>query len=180
MWLRIAQIGLLLLGLMASAATWTQAAPTPLPDNLNVPSAGVVVFKAHARGVQIYACAPRANDPSSFEWSLKAPEAELRNEDGEQIARHFAGPTWEANDGSRVIGEAVERANAPNPDAIPWLLLKATASEGTGLFSGVTYIQRLETVGGVAPIDGCDPSTAGAERRVPYEATYAFAYRAAR
>jgi hypothetical protein len=110
--------------------------------------------------------------------NLKLPRknAELWNEAGQKVGRHYAGPTWEGNDGSKVLGEVVERANAPDADAIPWLLLKATSSEGAGAFSTVTYVQRLETVGGVAPTEGCSEPTAGVEQAVPYRATYAFAY----
>lgn len=148
---RIALVKLLALALLAPSNTVVQSAPTALPDNLKVPGHGVVTFEAHATGTQIYACAPQANDPSTFEWTLKGPEAELWNGTGEKIGRHYPGPTWEANDGSRVVAEAVERANAPQPDAVPWLLLRAKSAEG------------------------CGRSTAGAERAVPYQATYTFA-----
>jgi hypothetical protein len=70
----------------------------------------------------------------------------------------------------------LERADAPDPSAIPWLLLEAQEHTGSGAFSTVTYIQRLDTVGGVAPVEGCDEAHEGDEARVPYEATYAFYY----
>lgn len=73
----------------------------------------------------------------------------------------------------------VERANAPEAGAIPWLLLRSKGNDGTGAFSTVTYVQRLETVGGVAPADGCDQSTIGLEHAVTYRSTYTFAYGAA-
>jgi hypothetical protein len=90
------------------------------------------------------------------------------------VGGHYAGPTWEANDGSKVVGEVVERANAAGPGAIPWLLLKARSNDGPGAFRTVTYVQRLETAGGVAPTEGCHQSAAGAERAVEYGATYTF------
>ena len=77
------------------------------------------------------------------------------------------------------MGESMESAKAPDADAIPWLLLKAKSHDGAGALSTVTYVQRLETVGGAAPTGGCDQSTANAERRVDYTATYAFYYGAA-
>ena len=77
------------------------------------------------------------------------------------------------------MAEVVERANAPDPDSIPWLLLKAKSNPGAGAFSTVTYVQRLDTAGGVAPTDGCDQARAGTEREVGYTATYAYYYGAA-
>jgi Protein of unknown function (DUF3455) len=93
---------------------------------------------------------------------------------GERIGRHYGGPTWEANDGSKVVGEVQERADAPRPGAVPWLLLKARSNQGEGTFKGVTYIQRVDTEGGTAPTDGCDAQHSGAEVRVDYKAAYYF------
>jgi hypothetical protein len=92
------------------------------------------------------------------------------------VGSHFAGPTWQGQDGSAVIGAVLERADAPDVGAIPWLLLGAKDHEGSGAFSTITHIQRLDTVGGVAPTEGCDEAHAGEEVRAPYEATYAFFY----
>jgi hypothetical protein len=156
-----------------------QTGSMAVPDNLKVPAGNVMLLEAYATGVQIYVCKARADDPNAFEWTFKAPEAELRNDDGENIGKHYAGPSWEGNDGSKVIGEAIESAKSPDASAIPWLLLRVKAHEGSGAFSTVTYVQRLETNGGGAPSDGCDQSAASAERRVDYTATYAFYYGAA-
>src|SRR2546426_12637571 len=93
--------------------------------------------------------------------------------DGEDIvAIHYAGPTWQAIDGSKVVGTVV--AKADQPDAIPWLLLRAASNEGSGLFSEVVYIQRLYTTGGKAPEAGCDQAHDQAEVLVPYTAQYLF------
>ena len=173
-------VALLMLVAMASApAVEAQTSPTAIPDNIKVPSGNVFLFKTFATGVQIYVCTAQTDNPDTFAWTFKAPEAELWNDMGEQVGTHYVGPTWEGNDGSRVVGEVVGRAAAPTPGAIPWLLLKAKANAGRGVFSTVTYIQRLETLGGVAPAEGCDRSAAGAERAVPYTAVYAFYYGAA-
>jgi hypothetical protein len=173
---RFARAWLLVPALAAIVAVSAQAAPVPMPENLRLPPQNVTMFTLDANGSQIYACKARGDEPSVFEWTLKAPDAELLNGAGEKVGRHYAGPTWEANDGSKVVGEAVERAPAPALGAIPWLLLRATSSEGAGVFSTVTYVQRIETVGGIAPTEGCDQASAGAELPVPYRATYAFAY----
>lgn len=166
---------MLLTSLAVAPAIRAQSSPTAIPDNLKAPEGNVLLFKAYATGAQIYTCTA-ADAPDTFAWKFKAPQAVLWNEAGEQVATHFAGPTWQGNDGSSVVGEAVASADATDPGAIPWLLLRAKSNAGTGAFSTVTYVQRLDTVGGVAPMDGCDQSTAGAERAVPYSATYAFYY----
>ena len=94
--------------------------------------------------------------------------------DGKVIGRHYAGPTWETNDGSKVVGELKAKADAKDTNAIPWLLLGTKQHEGAGVFSKVTYIHRLDTVGGKAPAQGCDGTSAGKQIRVPYTATYYF------
>src|SRR6185503_13436951 len=79
---------------------------------------------------------------------------------------------WTSSDGSIVNGARVAQANAPLADAIPWLLLRATSNTGTGVFSDITYVQRVGTTGGKAPATGCDSSTAGMDTRVAYTAEY--------
>ena len=93
---------------------------------------------------------------------------------GNRIGRHYAGPHWEAADGSKISGTVKERADAPVADAIPWLLLTASSVGPEGSFSKVTSIQRVNTVGGVAPRGGCSQSTAGAPARISYAADYYF------
>jgi hypothetical protein len=176
MWKRYAQSCLFGLVMAAAPIAGAQAGPMAIPDNLKVPHGNVLLFRTFATGAQIYVCKARADDPSTFEWTFKAPQAELWNDVSEKVGRHYAGPTWESNDGSRVVGEVVVRTNAARSGAIPWLLLKARSNDGPGALSTVTYIQRLETVGGVAPTEGCDQSAADAERAVEYRATYAFSY----
>jgi hypothetical protein len=179
MWWRIAQSCLVLLSLAVAPVVEAQIVPMAVPENLRVPGQNVLLFKTLAAGTQVYVCKARADDPNQFAWTFKAPDAVLRNDVGEQVAKHYAGPSWEGNDGSTVMGEAVENAEAPDAASIPWLLLKAKRHDGSGVFSTVTYVQRLETVGGAAPTDGCDKSTVDAERGVEYTAVYVFYYSAA-
>lgn len=179
MWRRVASAYLALIALAAASVVAVQAGSPAIPDNLKVPQQNVQLLKTQATGVQVYVCKARAEDPSTFEWSFKGPIAELWNERGEKVGKHYGGPTWEGNDGSTVVAEVVERANAPDPDSIPWLLLKTKSNPGAGAFSTVTYVQRLDTAGGVAPTDGCDQARAGTEREVGYTATYAYYYGAA-
>jgi hypothetical protein len=138
-------------------------------DNLEVPEGHKVSFRAYAEGVQIY----RWNGTS---WAFVAPEAVLYDRCGDVVGIHYAGPTWESASGSTVVGAVIERAT-PDPDAIPWLLLGAVETEGPGIFKRVTYIQRVNTAGGLAP---AAPGTfVGEVARVPYAADYYF-YRKAK
>lgn len=104
---------------------------------------------------------------------LSRPDAKLSDESGKQLGSHFAGPTWEWSDGSRVVGRAVANAT-PDPDSIPWLLLTATEHQGNGVMKNVSSIQRLSTKGGKAPAGGCDASHKGEETRSHYTAVYYF------
>ena len=149
-------------------------APPQAREALRVPDGQTVLLKALGKGVQIYECMATAADPGKFDWSFKAPEADLTDEYGGKIAKHYGGPTWEANDGSKVVGEVLKKADAPKPGAVPWLLLKARTNEGTGKFARVTYIQRVDTEGGVAPAAGCDQAHVKTEARVDYRANYYF------
>lgn len=136
------------------------------PDNLKPPSNERPILQANAEGDQIYVC-----DGSS--WLLSRPDAKLFADFGKQIGSHFAGPTWEYSDGSRVMAEPVATAT-PNPESIPWLLLKATDHQGKGKMQRVTSIQRLSTRGGKAPATGCDAQHKGQEARSHYTALYLF------
>lgn len=142
-----------------------------IPQQIQPPASEQLVLQAHATGDQIYTC---TNDASQFAWTLKAPDARLFDKNGKPFGKHFAGPSWEANDGSRVTGKAV--ANSPSPDAnsIPWLLVTIVNHDGSGVLSRVTTVQRINTKGGKAPASGCDTSHVSQEVRVPYSADYRF------
>ncbi|HVP50918.1 MAG TPA: DUF3455 domain-containing protein [Terriglobales bacterium] len=142
-----------------------------VPPQLRPPGKTKPVLHAHAKGDQVYIC---KQEGGQYSWTLKAPDAQLFNESGKAIGHHSAGPTWQLNDGSAVIGKVAARFDPPDKDAIPWLLLTATEHSGSGLMNSVTHIQRLNTKRGKAPAAGCDASHAGDERRVPYTADYFF------
>ena len=144
------------------------------PDSLRPPANQVLAVEAIGRGVQIYECTATQGQPGQFEWVFKAPDAELVDLLSRRIGKHYAGPTWESTDGSTVVGEVKARADGPNPSAIPWLLLTAKSSSGTGVFSQVKSIQRLQTVDGKAPSAACSRDYAGQVARVPYRAAYYF------
>ena len=128
-------------------------------------------IEAFGKGVQIYVCRASAG---TYAWTLKAPDATLRDAKGDIMGKHFAGPSWQANDGSQVVGAPINISPSPNPDAIPWLVLRAISHIGAGEMAGVRYIVRTRTEGGVAPASGCDASHVNAEVRVPYGAIYLF------
>jgi hypothetical protein len=161
------------LALLAGCATSTGTIPT-VPDSLKVPATQVLSLETRATGVQIYECKASKDNPARFEWALRAPEAELFDSSGKKVGKHYAGPTWESNDGSKVVGEVKARDDGPDANAIPWLLLNAKSTAGTGALSKTTSIQRVQTVGGKAPADNCSQAQVGKETRVPYEAKYYF------
>jgi hypothetical protein len=145
-----------------------------VPEGLKVPGTEELSIALQATGVQIYTCAAAKDDPARFDWTFKAPEANLFDSAGKKIGRHYAGPAWESDDGSKVIGELRAKDNGPDANAIPWLLLSAKSTSGNGVFGRTQSIQRLQTSGGKAPAEGCDQAQAGKEARVPYKATYYF------
>jgi hypothetical protein len=127
--------------------------------------------EAFAKGVQIYSCHASG---ASYAWALKAPEATLRDAQGVVIGKHFAGPTWQGDDDSAVVGEPLNASPSPDSGAIPWLVLHAKSHTGSGTMSSVAYVVRTRTEGGVAPATGCDAAHANDEVRVPYGAVYLF------
>lgn len=139
--------------------------------SIEVPAGNKAAFHVYAIGVQVY----RWNGTA---WTFVAPVANLYADAGfnGKVGTHYAGPTWESNSGSRVIAARVPNTGcAPDSGAIPWLLLEKVTTDGPGIFKKVTYIQRVNTTGGLAPTT---PGTVvGEERRVSYTAEYYF-YRA--
>jgi len=166
--IRWAAPSLFLLALVALA--WADPGNDPrAPDlsaypKLKVDAGNKVAYWAYAEGVQIYRW-------DGTTWGFVAPEAVLYDTDGDVVGTHYVGPTWQSNSGSFVVGVVMERAS-PNPDAIPWLKLQALDSEGPGIFNQVTFIQRVNTVGGKAP--EAAGTFVGELARVPYAAEYYF------
>ena len=155
-------------GMLANA----QKIPVPdVPEKIKAPAGEELVLVARASGSQIYTCQQGSDGKPA--WTLKAPEAELRDDQGKVIGSHFAGPTWKHIDGSEVAGKAAAKVDAPDADSIPWLLLAATGHSGNGVLSKVTSIQRIHTKGGQPPAGGCDPS-GNAEKKISYTADYYF------
>ena len=160
----------ILLGMLITGCATTQQT-VAVPDQLSPGANESLAMIVPAKGVQIYEC--RAGK-SGYEWAFVAPDAELFDTRGNRIGKHYAGPHWEAADGSKIVAKLKDRADAPQADAIPWLLLTAKSVGPAGSFSKVTSIQRVSTVGGVAPKGGCNQAAAGKPARVPYTADYYF------
>lgn len=154
----------ILIGVAAIAVNADEAGVAP-------PQGSALLLEASADGVQIYTCEAKGN---LFEWSFKAPEANLFDKQGRQIGTHFAGPTWKMADGSGVVGEVIAKADAAERGAIPWLLLRAKAREGHGILADAAFIRRTDTKGGAAPTAGCDAGHISEQARMRYSATYQF------
>lgn len=151
-------------------------APYAIPDTLKAPAGAPLLASVFGQGVQIYEVRALAADPNRFEWAFVASEATLYGTDNFVVGRHYGGPTWESNDRSTVVGRVLVRRDAPyRLFNIPWLLLASRANTGTGIFSRVAYVQRLNTWGGQAPpAVTATRATLGRQVRIPYTSTYLF------
>jgi hypothetical protein len=159
--------------LLACSST-PKASHSVIPEKLVVPAGNKLALEVHAAGVQIYMCQAKKDDATKYEWALKGPDAKLTDLHGKEAGKHYGGPTWEAKDGSKVVGKLEAKADAPGASDIPWFLLSAKSHDGAGAFEKVSFIQRIDTKGGKAPADGADAAHVGKEQRVSYEATYLF------
>jgi len=152
-----------------------------VPDAIKVTAGATLVARFFAQGDQVYTCNDTTSDAGDggamYTWVLKAPDAKLYDPACMLVGAHYAGPTWWiAKDGSSVVGARVASAASSHAGAIPQLLLKAVSHDadgGPGVFSNVTFVQRLDTVDGAAPAS-CTANDLGHELRVPYTATYYF------
>jgi len=144
-----------------------------VPDAIAVPAGLEPVLFVRAKGSQIYTC--QAGADGKFSWTLKGPEAELKDRNDKVIGQHIAGPTWKLKDGSEVTGKAVAHVDSLDEDSIPWLLVNVESHAGkTGLLTNVTTIQRVHTHGGKPGNDACDESHKDAESKRDYTADYYF------
>lgn len=141
----------------------------PQCDSLKVEPGYFPVATLFARGDQVYRWDGAA-------WVFVEPVANLylTRYSRVTVGTHYAGPTWETHRGSKVTGAVVRRCPA-DAKSIPWLLLQSTSNSDRGIFAKVKFIQRLNTVGGMAP--STPGTTVGDLRHVGYTADYRF-YRA--
>ena len=139
--------------------------------SIQVQAGNKLAFHVYARGVQVYVWNGSA-------WVFDAPRAELFAEENffGEVGTHYRGPNWESKSGSRVKAVRVpDTGCTPDPTAIAWLLLVSTETNGPGILDRTTYIQRVNTTGGVSPT--APGASVGEVKEVPYTAEYYF-YRA--
>jgi hypothetical protein len=137
------------------------------------PSDATIVRDVQAGGAQVYAC--RKTSPATFGWVLVGPKAVLINANGIDFGSHSAGPTWTALDGSTIVADGAHPlAKVDRANAVPALLLSVTASHGNGVLTGVRYVRRADTEGGLPPATGCDAEHVDSTAASHYSATYTF------
>jgi uncharacterized protein DUF3455 len=160
----------------AALAPATALAGPPAPDvpgDIAVPEGHKPYLVGHATGVQIYPCRASAG---GYAWGASTPRATLVGDSGKPIAEHFGGPSWQAKDGSLVVGRR-DAGVTVDPTAIPWLRLTASSPDGgdEGRLTGTSYILRTATTGGLPPAAAdCNAATEGTSVEVPYTADYTF------
>ncbi|GHB27522.1 DUF3455 domain-containing protein [Salinicola rhizosphaerae] len=141
------------------------------PDAVTPPSGNEIAMKTVGVGEITYACEMKDGD---YAWVFKGPDAKLNDSDGNQVGSYYGPPaTWESSDGSKITGTQIGTADGGEGN-IPLQLVEANPAEGEGHMSGVTYVQRLETRGGVAPASSCSADNAGDSEVVEYQANYNF------
>jgi hypothetical protein len=151
------------------------AAPAAPPPSLGffsrikAPDTVVPLLRLQGRGVQVFRCEPRG---SSYAWVFRLPEADLVDAAGKAVVRHGANFSFEHSDGSRLLGSVVDFDDAPDTNSLRWLLL-STRSFGQGALTGVTYVQRVNTTGGMPP-PRCEASQQNRLLRVDFSADFVF------
>jgi hypothetical protein len=157
----------LLMGLVCQGV---MAADLVIPDVIQVPAGNTALFALHATGEQIYQCTLK---DKAYKW-IVYPKAVLMDEQGQKVGTHSKGPAWQYKDGSRVTGKINQKTDESRHKAMPWLLIEAVNHKGDGVLSSVSYINRVNTQGGVEPVLPCDNNHLGTEKAVAYTADYIF------
>ncbi len=156
-----------------SGTTMAPVDNAALPAPVRVPAGESQKMWTVGSGEITYECREKKDAAGQYEWAFVAPVASLKDRGGKVVGKYYAGPTWESMDGSKVTAKQV--AVAPQPGGnIPLQLVKADPTTGMGSMQGITYIQRLNTRGGVAPATMCGAGNAGAKQQVVYQADYVF------
>ena len=176
-------LSILAVSLLAACGSMSPMAPmysqASLPSAVQAPAGNKVAMETVGVGEITYACSAKKDMADQFEWVFVGPDAKLNDRSGKQVGKYYGPPaTWEANDGSKLT--ATQLAVAPSTaGALPYQLVKANPAMGSGALTGVTYIQRVNLTGGVAPANmACTMANKGQKTTVPYQADYIF-YKAA-
>ncbi len=145
-----------------------------LPAAVQVPAGHTVSLETVAKGEITYECREKAGMPGTMEWAFVGPQATLADRSGRMLGRYFGPPaTWASSDGSALVGAQVA-VSAASAGSIPLQLVKTTSTTGMGSMTGHAFVQRVATVGGVAPSRSCDAASRGQREVVPYQADYIF------
>jgi len=142
-----------------------------VPDVIRVPAGQLAKLTVHAIGDQIYQCVLQDN---VYAWQTQAPDAKLFDMKGQVVGNHYSGPVWEYKEGSRIVGRVVRKFDVDLGVSIPWLLVEVVAHHGEGVFSDISFINRVNTRGGLTPSTSCNANHLGSEKRVNYTADYVF------
>jgi hypothetical protein len=157
----------------ASAPKMSMVDNASLPEAVRAPAGTTQKMWTVGAGEITYECREKKDMAGQFEWAFVAPVATLKNQAGAVVGKYYAGPTWESADGSKVTGKQLAVAPAA-PGNIPLQLVKTDPAVGMGAMQGISHIQRLQTVGGVAPAAACMMANKGERRQVAYQADYVF------
>lgn len=170
------QAALIVSSIFLAAAGAAQADRHMVPAAIAVPDGNVVMMKTLAMGQITYECMEKKDAPGSYAWIFKIPHAYLYDAGNTQVGRYYGSPkgaTWESNDGSRVLGKQLAvTPNTATAESIPLQLVQQNGYEGNGAMNKVTYIQRLATAGGTAPVKACAAANAGKKELASYQADY--------
>lgn len=159
---------ILILSLLLHGAAYAE---TVIPEQIKVPTGYRPLLTVHATGDQIYQCSLNKGE---YTWETQAPDAKLLDAQGNIVGNHKAGPVWEYQEGSRVVGRVIKKIDITPGSAISWLLVEVVSHKGDGLFSNVSFINRVNTHGGLPPSSECNANHLGGEKRVAYTADYIF------
>lgn len=166
-----------LTALSVSACSMLASKPTvadaSIPASLRVPAGQFVKYRYAASGDVTYQCLPASDRPGQFAWVQMLANATLNTRSGRSVGRYYGGPTWEANDGSQVVGSVVASVDSTT-SGLPQQLIQTVASEGKASFSGISYIQLLNTQGGGSPSATCDYSARTQRQQVGFQADFVF------
>lgn len=160
--------------MLSACASTPQFDQQALPQSVQVPAGHRVAIEMVGAGEITYECKAKKDTPGQFEWTFIGPDAVLSDRSGKAVGRYFGPPaTWQSNDGSKIT--ATQLAVAPaGTGNIPYQLVKANPSVGSGEMFGISHIQRVATKGGVAPTTACAAANAGSKQKVQYQADYIF------
>lgn len=155
---------------LLSAAARADSFP-PVPGAIRPDSGHSPYLTAHAQGYQIYQC---VLNNGAYDWTLQGPKAHLADDKGHDLGLHDYGPVWQDRQGGRITGKAIRKLDRDIQSALPWLLVQITARWGKGDFTRASFVNRINTFGGLPPSLTCNGNRLGSEKKVPYRADYVF------